>query len=368
MVRQLSEAGAGRSAPARLLALLLALRSGHSGTAWLTAEDLQPHRTGLSETAVHELRADGWLRSPVSTPTSEAPVMACALTENRLGLQTGLSRHCGRTVDDWVWRVASHPLLRGLRADVRLAAVYLMARGHREHTGQVRPRLLARHCAHPSPEDGAQALRVLLGAGWLGVLHLNCGWRQPATYQLADKVQPLLPHAASAVTSGGSSAINVAGQERAMAAWTHAYYRRHRHSPTLRDVLVAHCAQDPGGPWSTGQLAAAADVLQSAGWLEVDGMVDHLVRPGPRYRQRMSAPVRRKRHALSPRIENRPLPSVRRAVRAPAPSGGAPQHPRPGLPPHASRHQDLPVSEETVTPRGIWLIPGARFVLQQEQA
>ncbi len=322
LMRHLGDADAGRSASARLLALTLVLRSGPCGTSWLAADDLSPHRTGLSEADLLELSAEGLLRSPTSAPTCQAPVMACALAAHLLEPTLALPEHARRSLHDWVWRVAGHPLLRGLSADARLAAVYLTAGGRRGHVGHVRLRMLARHCCCPGLGDGALALRALQEAGWLRTLHLNSGRKQPVTYQLADQVQPLVPRAAPERFHHADVTIDVARQERAMAARVHAYYRRHGHPPVLREVLTARCGQNADVPRGSVQLTTVADVLRCSGWLDIDSAAEPLVRPGPRYWKRVSAPARRKRHALSPRIEDRPLPPARPLGGRPRPQAG----------------------------------------------
>lgn len=195
------------------------------------------------------------------------------------------------------------------------------------------------------------------------MLHLNSGWKQPATYQLADPVRSLLPRATPAEAPRDSTVINVAGQEMVVAAWVHAYHRRHGHPPALRTVLAAHCPQDPATPWSTDQLRAAAHQLQSAGWLNVDNAEEHPAQPGPRYWRRTSSPRRHKRHALSPRLEARQTPPVRRTVTPPAPERVSRPAQGPDLTLHTGPATALPASTASVVPKGIWLIPGAHAIL-----
>ncbi|MFJ5035307.1 hypothetical protein ACIQB5_46505 [Streptomyces sp. NPDC088560] len=364
VLRSLSDAGTGRTAPSRLLALLLALRGGVNGTAWLTLDDLQPERTGLSSAAVQDLRSDGWLHSTALLPTSEEPPMACTLARAPLRQGAWPPWHVRRSLQGWVGQVVTHGLLHSQPASVRLAAVYLTACSHQGHANQVSLRLLARHCCCQSPEAAEDVLRALQKAGWLGTLHINSGWRQPVTYHLATPARALLP--GPAAPARGSAEVDVAGCEEALAAWAHAYHCRHGHPPALREVFAAHPALGAARSWSISQLKAAADQLQSARWLDIGDPEEQPVRPGPRYWQRTASPKRRKRHALSPRIETVQKKPVGRTTwpRRPENLSGQKHHHELVQSPSAPA---TPTSEPPEVPRGIWLIPGAHAVLRPDE-
>ncbi|MEU9273160.1 hypothetical protein AB0E04_48525 [Streptomyces sp. NPDC048251] len=116
--------------------------------------------------------------------------------------------------------------------------------------------------------------------------------------------------------------------------------------------------------FSSRQRETMAADLQSTGWLEISSPAQLVVQPGPRYWRRV--PERRKRHALSPRIEAA-KPHVRRHVVVPPASEDASP---PGHGPDLTvrRVQDAaPGGPATsAAPRGIWLIPGARIVLESD--
>jgi hypothetical protein len=362
-LRSLGDLRAGRTAPARLLALLFLLRSSDDGTARLVDGDLVPERTGLSEAAVGELLAAGWLRSATKVPSPGPADMVYRLPAQCTGAGVGLPLPARRALHGWVRQTAGHELLLGQPADVRLAAVYLTARSVPQ--GQVRPRTLARHCCLAA-WDSAPVLRALHAAGWLHTLHLNSGWKQPATYRLADGVHVLLPRRAPVGRPAPSAPFDPRGREADLAAWVHAYHRRHGHPPRLDEAIAAHCTEDPSQLLSSVQFMDVARQLQSEGWLEIADEAGHPVRPGPRYWQRISVPRRSKRHALSPRFDApHPLPA-HRPWRPPRPEGMSPQGQGPALPLTGSRPATpmLPPAPASSLPEGIWLIPGARAVLQ----
>ncbi|MEU5191615.1 hypothetical protein AB0G83_31395 [Streptomyces klenkii] len=76
----LAMARAGRTAEARLLALLAALRMRKDGTATLISEGLSQDRAGLPDSALGELVADGWIDTSlaaVRAAVSGAPAAVC---------------------------------------------------------------------------------------------------------------------------------------------------------------------------------------------------------------------------------------------------------------------------------------------------
>ncbi|MEU8975633.1 hypothetical protein AB0D11_41635 [Streptomyces monashensis] len=369
ILRCLSDAGAGLTAQARLLALLLTVRRCPSGTAWLTLDDLRPGHAGMSEAAVRDLRSGGWLQSPAPTPTSGTPTMPCLLAEDRLSREARLPWHVRQSLQSWIEQVITHRLLLGWPADVRLAALYLTARGRPGHTGEVSLRMLARLCCCHSPEGSEHVLRALQDSGWLRMLHINRGWKRPATYQLAAVGQDLLPRSAPGAPHRGSAEIKVAGKEKELAAWAHAYHQRHGHPPALLEVLAAHHAPVPVPvtAWGIGQLQKTAAQLQSTGWLHVGPSEGQLVQPGPQYWQRPAPPKRRKRHALSPRIEATRKAPTGRMGWPPGPENPSTQGRDPEL---ACRRRApvVPASGRPAVPKGIWLIPGAHAILRPDDA
>ncbi|QKW48235.1 hypothetical protein [Streptomyces buecherae] len=371
-LRYLGDVGGGRTSQGRLLALLALLHPSGMGGIRLTAEGLSAQHADLTEVALQELAEGDWLRRVGSRPASCAggreEVWAVADAERGLVDVPLLPAHEHLVVHDWVCRLIGHALLLGQPAEVRLAAVCLTARATFHGRGNVGLRSLARMCAFDSPTAGAAALNALRATGWVNKLHANSGWKQPATYFLGEAARLFLAPPGTPVPE--SSAVPTKDWDFAVAAWVHAFERRHRHPPALRDVLAFHCQQDSSRPWSSSQLKAAVDSLQRESWLEIGEGVKQWVRPGRRYWRHLRASKAKacKRHALSPRQEESRGRSVNRPIRARQPVGVSPHGHGPALPLGADRPGKPPppstsTSASSAVPAGIWLLPGARAVL-----
>lgn len=369
-LRYLGGVGGGRTSQGRLLALLALLHPSGMGGIRLTAEALSAQHAGLTEAALQDLAEGGWLRRVGSRPASCASgregVWAVADAERGLADVPLLPAHEHLVVHDWVCRLIGHALLDGQPAEVRLTAVCLTARATLHGRGDVGLRSLARMCAFASPTAGAAALNALRATGWVNKLHVNSGWKQPATYLLGEAARLFLAPPGAPVPE--SSAVPTKGRDFAVAAWVHAFERRHRHPPALRDVLAFHCRQDSSRSWSSSQLKAAADSLQRECWLEIGQGAEQWVRPGQRYWRHLttSKAKARKRHALSPRQEEPRGRSVNRPIRVRQPVGVSPHGHGPALPLGADRPgkpSSPSTSASSAVPAGIWLLPGARAVL-----
>ncbi|WP_282703922.1 hypothetical protein [Streptomyces sp. CC219B] len=374
-LRYLGGVGSGRTSQGRLLALLALLHPSGWGGIRLAAEDFSAPHTGLTEAALQDLAEAGWLRRVGGRLASLASgwegVWAVADAERGLADVLLLPAHEHLAVHDWVCRLIGHALLHGQPAEVRLAAVCLTVRSAPFGRGDVGLRSLARMCALGSPAAGAAALNALRATGWVNKLHVNSGWKQPATYHLGEAARLFLAPPGAPVSE--SSALPATGREFAVAAWVHAFERQHRHPPALRDVLAFHCRQDPSRSWSSSQLKAVADSLQRESWLEIGEGAEQWVRPGRRYWHHLttSKAKARKRHALSPRQEEPSGRPANRPLRMRQPVGVSPHGHRPALPLGADRpgkpSSPSAPNPPAAVPAGIWLLPGAHAILAPDQ-
>ena len=373
-LRYLSTTGGGRTSQGRLLAFLVLLRpSGFRGIR-LMAADFSVQHTGLTETAVEDLAETGWLRriggGSASCTVSREAVWAASDAERGRTDVPLLPAHEHLALHDWVCRLIGHALLRGQPAEVRLAAVCLTARSALRSRADVGLRPLTRICAFGSPEAGVAALNALRATGWVDKLHVNSGWKQPATYHLGQAASLFL--APPGTPPPALVAVPAAESCFAVASWVHAFEDRHRHPPALRDVLAFHAGQDPAHSWNGSQLKATAGGLQREAWLEVGDGTEQLVRPGRQYWRHLNASKAkaRKRHALSPRQEDPGARSADPPARTQRPVDISPHGHGPDLPlrpVRSSKPSSPSTPSPSAVPPGIWLLPGARAVLASDR-
>ncbi|MGK5545712.1 hypothetical protein ACSNOH_13410 [Streptomyces sp. URMC 127] len=367
----LAATGAGRTAEARLLALLAALRMRKDGTAKLISEDLSLERSGLPDSALAELIADGWIDTTLAAVHSAvpgAPAAVCPLPGMAGNtLPAGVGKQVRRPYNGWVQRLVCHDALTGEPAGVRLTALYLTALSDLGGRGQVSRRHLAARCCLASPQASEPILQTLLARGWLDKLHPNTSWNRPASYRLATAMRSLVPGAAPTTARATRTPIDLTGRGQAVAEWARDYYLRHQHAPPLREVIAAHCQENPAAPWNASDLRDGIAPLVRERWLKV-GTADWLpVRPSTNYWQAVYSPGPsrpRKRPALSPR-QGPPQPARSQAPRPSQPdfrpSDKAPDLPM--VPTRISVPHEPTSGSRPLVPEGLWLIPGAREVL-----
>ncbi|MFJ3799974.1 hypothetical protein ACIPSJ_27295 [Streptomyces sp. NPDC090088] len=376
VLRRLSDTAAGRTAEARLLALLAVLHPHGQRGFRLTGGDFLFSDAAAAEAAVSDLASSGLLRRADAPSRSShgarEPVWAVAGTEQSGAGMPGtvLERF---VLHMWVSRLVQHELLDGQPAGVRLAALYLTECSLLRGRGQAGLRSLARLCALGPPEAGAETLGSLQAAGWVDALHMNSGWNRPATYRLSETARLLVP---GCDPPAAECSVSLAeGSEFALASWVHAFGRRHGHPPSLDGFLAFHNRQSSYRFFGSRELQIMVSALRQKGWVEIHDAAVPTVRPGARYWRHRAASKGNpsKRHALSPRQDAPPSrrttdSSSRQRQAGLSPHGRGPDLPLTPPRPRTTAQPTVYASAPTasVVPPGIWLLPGARAVLDPD--
>ncbi|MEU6540178.1 hypothetical protein [Streptomyces sp. NPDC047000] len=206
----------------------------------------------------------------------------------------------------------------------------LTARTPLHGRGKTGLRPLARLCAPGSPAAGGGTLTALRTAGRLDTLRVNSTGKQPAACRLGEIARRLVPVCGASPAQSAICANAPAGAF-ALADRAHSHGRRHGRPAPLSAALAFHARQSlPRFP-SGNELAQFLTAVRQEGRLEIIDDAGQPVRPGHRYRGHLAVAKAeaRKRYALSPRRD-----APRAAARCPAAPGA-----------------------------GIWLVPGARAIL-----
>ncbi|MFF2374909.1 hypothetical protein ACFVUW_11055 [Streptomyces xiamenensis] len=348
------------------------------GSVRLITEDLSETRTGLADTVLEGLITRGWLKTSVAAVRAAVPgAPAAVCTMPRLAknwLTQGIPRNLRKPYNGWVQRLVSHPLLAGQPAGVRLAALYTTAMSSASGQGQTGRRILANRCCFSSSHISLPVLQELHRAQWLSHLQTHRGQYQPISWRLAAEIRPMAPGATPAAPPA-PAVISLTGRGAELARWTRDFYQRHGHAPSLRQVIRAHCTENPDAPWSDAQLLQGVQQTLIEGWVTIARDEWLPVRPGPAYRERSQhppskGPKREKKPAVSPR--QAPKPTRRRSQDAPAGTPGLSPFGRgPDLPLKPTRltcavPPEPPQPQESDLLSKLLLIPGARAVLQPE--